>query len=402
MNIKRQILSGLLFLFGLSLLIMSIAAYNIKKLADDTKAILKNNYNTLLYSEHMLKALTEEDVELFDRFLELQQKNITEKGEHELTDSITATFKFLKSNIDSIPLIKSVQRHIYNVIELNMAVIEHRNTQAQQTTRTVFTYLLISGILFLVIAILFIVKFPPYIAAPVIKRDLDKTNLMATVSHELKTPIASIKLSTALLSNERIGSLNLEQKQLINNIKEDTERVLKITEAVLNMAQMESGKIQLNIQAIEPHKIINYAIETVKLQAEQKNILLETHCNVDLPRVNADIEKTAWVMVNLLSNAIRYSNVESKIIIEAKASHETILFSVKDFGEGIIEAYQEKIFERYFQVPGKGKNGNGLGLAISKEFIEAQSGKIWVESEPGLGSKFCFELKHDFINDITI
>src|SRR5207244_1207456 len=120
-----------------------------------------------------------------------------------------------------------------------------RNAAAQQTAHNVFTYLLIAGIFFLVIAILFMNKFPAYIVVPVIRKDVDKTNLIATVSHELKTPAASIKMSTKLLADDRVGNLNAEQKQLIASIKEDTDRVLKITEAVLNTAQMESGKIKL-------------------------------------------------------------------------------------------------------------------------------------------------------------
>lgn len=221
--------------------------------------------------------------------------------------------------------------------------------------------------------------------------DLAKTNFIATISHELKTPIASIKLSSKLLEDNRIGELNTEQKHLVNTIKNDSERLLKITSEVLNMAQVETGKIQLNFQEVEPKQIIQYAIEALKFQADQKNIRIKTELTEALPKVNADLEKTAWVMVNLLNNAIRYSPENEKVIIKSYVRNSYVEFSVCDFGKGIEPQYQDKIFDKYFQVPGS-KSGSGLGLSIAKEFILAQKGNIHLNSEPGKGTTFIFQL----------
>jgi two-component system, NtrC family, sensor histidine kinase KinB len=113
-----------------------------------------------------------------------------------------------------------------------------------------------------------------------------------------------------------------------------------------------------------------------------------------LPQVQVDIEKTAWVLVNFLSNALRYSPEKSKVSIEVSLKSGQVQFSVKDFGKGIDVQYQKRLFERYFQVPAdaQNKSGSGLGLAISKNFIEAQHGTIGVESEIGEGSRFYFLL----------
>jgi signal transduction histidine kinase len=110
--------------------------------------------------------------------------------------------------------------------------------------------------------------------------------------------------------------------------------------------------------------------------------------------VHVDVEKTAWVLVNFLSNALRYSPEKGKIIIRIARKGKQVIFSVTDFGRGIDEQYQQRLFDRYFQVPtdGQSKSGSGLGLAISKDFIEAQNGKIWVESAIGEGSTFYFSL----------
>ncbi|WKW46611.1 ATP-binding protein [Myroides sp. JBRI-B21084] len=218
--------------------------------------------------------------------------------------------------------------------------------------------------------------------------DFAKTNFIATVSHEFKTPIASIQMSLDLLKNNQIGMLNEEQLHLINSIDDDSKRLLKITGELLNMTQLESGKIQLKKSFINPVEIVNYAIDANKIQAEQKNIQLVTDYADNLPQIEADLEKTVWVVTNLISNAIRYSYENSKINISIAVSNNQIIFSVQDSGQGIPNEYKEKVFNRYFRVPGTKKGGTGLGLAISKEFIEAQGGTISVESELGLGSTF--------------
>ncbi|MCE6989756.1 ATP-binding protein [Dyadobacter sp. CY323] len=222
--------------------------------------------------------------------------------------------------------------------------------------------------------------------------DFAKTNFIATVSHELKTPISSIKMSLLLLENQNTGHVNAEQRQLIESIKEDSNRLLKITGELLNMSQVETGNIQLNIQQSNPLQILEYALEAVKVQAEQKQISLIVDKEEDLPEVKADTEKTAWVLINFLTNAIRYSQQSGQIHISIQQLSDKVQFSVKDDGQGIDSRYRAKIFNRYFQVPGSAKTGTGLGLAISKEFIEAQGGHIGVNSEIGMGSTFFFEL----------
>jgi len=227
-------------------------------------------------------------------------------------------------------------------------------------------------------------------------KELDeaKTNFIATVSHELKTPLSSIKMSLKLLNDRRVGEMNEEQSQLLNHIKEDSDRLLKITSELLDLSQVETGNLKLTFAITKPGDIVQYAIDAVKFQAEQKSIQLKLSCDANLPNVNADIQKTAWVMVNFLSNALRYSSEKSKVVIDVFQKDKFIQFSVQDFGKGIDEKYQKRLFDRYFQVPtdGKNKSGSGLGLAISKDFIEAEEGNIWVVSAIGEGSKFCFTL----------
>lgn len=221
--------------------------------------------------------------------------------------------------------------------------------------------------------------------------DVAKTNFIATISHELKTPIAAINMSTKLLKDERIGIANNEQKQLLENIEENSNRLLKITGELLDMTQVETGNIQLNISAVTPTNILDVALKAVAQIAEQKQITLNTNLSNNLSYINADVDKTVWVLVNLLSNAIKYSAEGNKIAINVYKYNGYTKFEVKDNGIGIEEKYLSRIFERYFKIPGS-KTGTGLGLSICKEFIEAQNGIIGVESEFAGGSKFWFQI----------
>ena len=222
--------------------------------------------------------------------------------------------------------------------------------------------------------------------------DFAKTNFIATVSHELKTPISSIKLSLQLLEKAETGNINEDQKQLIESIKDDSQRLLKITGELLELSQLETGNIKLTIEKSNPYEIISYATEAVKVQVELKQIDLIIETEQNLPDIKADSEKTAWVLVNFLTNAITYSSENSKIIVKLKNENNQVVFQVIDTGKGIDNRYKTKVFDKYFQVPGSHKSGTGLGLAISKEFIEAQNGTIGVESELGVGSTFSFKL----------
>lgn len=223
--------------------------------------------------------------------------------------------------------------------------------------------------------------------------DTAKTNFIAMVSHEFKTPIASMKMSLQLLENESIGMLNEEQKQLVSGIKDDTKRLLRTTGELLNITQVETGNTQLKIESCTIHTIVENAVEATHLLAAQKAITLQVVLAENLPRIHADLEKTTWIVSNLISNAIRYSYESSSILVKAILQNDTVQISVQDNGMGIAPQYKNKIFDKYFRVPGSEKEGTGLGLAISKEFIEAQGGSITVASELGLGSTFMITLK---------
>ena len=232
--------------------------------------------------------------------------------------------------------------------------------------------------------------------------DSAKTTFISTISHELKTPIAAILMSLQLLEDKRVGQLNDEQEQLSNSIKENSERLLEITGELLNMTQVEAGKLNLRPKITKPIELIDYAIKANRVQAERFNIQVEVEYPEEkISKLFVDSEKIAWVLTNLLSNAIHYSKENGRVIIGARQINSSdkgreehyIELYVKDFGKGIDPRYHQSIFERYFRVPGTKVQGSGLGLSISKDFVEAHGGTLTVESELGKGSRFVIRLK---------
>jgi NtrC-family two-component system sensor histidine kinase KinB len=148
------------------------------------------------------------------------------------------------------------------------------------------------------------------------------------------------------------------------------------------------------VQPITLTDLVEYATDTVQPQLQDKELRLETDLPAHLPLARADLEKTTWVLINLLANAIRYSPRGAVLSVQATHHERQLRVSVQDSGPGIPPEYHERIFQRFAEVPNPTghKGGSGLGLSISREFITAQGGQLWVESSPGSGSRFLFTL----------
>lgn len=227
--------------------------------------------------------------------------------------------------------------------------------------------------------------------------DQVKSNFLATVSHELKTPLSSINFSLKLLQNGKVGALNDEQQRLVGTLKQENQRLLRLVGELIDVARLESGNIQLNFQAARVAEMVQFAADTIQLQLQPKQLQLRVQLPPNLPLVRADVEKTAWVLLNLLANAIRYSPpggpLHIGVAVLPEHPHE-VRVSVQDHGPGIAFQHQEKIFQRFVQIPDKHgyQGGSGLGLSIAREFISSQGGRLWVESELEAGSTFHFTL----------
>lgn len=570
MKIKTKIALAVGTLFFVMLGIGGLSLYYLQELSSDAKNILKDNYESLQYTKQIIESLdslasdSTKAIKEIEKYLQLQEQNITEPGERELTLSMRKTFEKIQKGKVSEDVVLGIRKFCLAIQDINMQAIIRKNEVTQTTADRASTYLIITCSLVSIIALSFVMNFPGYVANPIAKLtssiksiadrnyeerlsfdrndefeqlalafnqmaekldeyehsnlaqilfekrrietiinkmsdpvigldehnkvvfvndqalvllnlthhqvieryapdvavdndlfrtlirqndnakdtasslikiaisgkenyfskeiinisyrptgeketmfigqvillknitsykelDLAKTNFIATISHELKTPIASLQMCMKLLQDTRIGELNHEQKNIIQTLNDEIVRLSRITNELLDLTQVETGNIKLTIQVTDPKDVINYALEAVKLHAQRKNVQINVAVQKNIEAIQADIDKTTWVLVNLLTNAIRYSPEHSNIDLRCEQNNSHVTMSVQDHGPGIESKYLGRLFEKFFQVPGS-PGGTGLGLAISKEFIEAQGGKIAVESEVGNGSTFYFQL----------
>lgn len=221
-----------------------------------------------------------------------------------------------------------------------------------------------------------------------------RTDFIATISHEFKTPLTSIMMGTNLLLKEGMGTINDGQKDVINAIEEDGVRLTALVNDLLELTRIESGNAIYKFESCSIDGIIDTSIKQFYHQAEQREINLYCEYDEDLPRVRADYEKITWVLNNLISNALKYTNSGDEISVTALKKNGRMYITVKDNGVGIPEEYIAKIFDKFVQVKDGDfeVRGTGLGLAVVKQIIEAHGGQIWCESKLDSGSSFTFNL----------
>jgi signal transduction histidine kinase len=219
-------------------------------------------------------------------------------------------------------------------------------------------------------------------------QDEARRNFIATVSHELKTPIAAIKLSIKLLRDERLSVLTEDQDELVESIESEINRLLNISQELLNANELEEGKIKLYPELCEVHEIVDEAVDSVWTLAEDKDIHILEQLSNKKEQLFVDFDKITWILVNFLTNAVKYSRSHTEVAIRVRSEGDQVHFEVSDQGKGIAPDDLDKIFQRYYRVPGSKEKGTGLGLSISKEIVEQMGGRITVESELEKGSTF--------------
>jgi NtrC-family two-component system sensor histidine kinase KinB len=219
-----------------------------------------------------------------------------------------------------------------------------------------------------------------------------KNDLVATVAHEFRTPLTSLRMAVHLCTEQVAGPLTEKQAELLYAAREDCDRLQGMVDDFLDLSRIESGRVELYPVPTEVANLITAAIEEHKGDADGKDIKLTPELGLPQTSVLADRVRIGHVFSNLIGNALRYTANGGSITVGAVAANGSVRFTVTDTGSGIPKEYQERIFEKFFQVPNSGPKGTGLGLYIAKEIVRAHGGEIGVESEPGKGSMFWFTL----------
>ena len=226
------------------------------------------------------------------------------------------------------------------------------------------------------------------------RQDEMKSGVISTVSHQLKTPLTSIRMAIHLLLDEKTGMLTPKQEDLLMAAREDADRLHTIVRELLDIGRIESGKARMDLARLSPQKVVLEGSEPYRSTARDQGVTLAVDVPEDLPEVWADPTRISHVFANLLSNALKYTPPGGSISLSAQAGEEVVRFQVSDTGIGIPDRYLPRIFEQFFRVPDQGPGtGAGLGLAIVKEIVEAHGGTVGVESREGAGSTFLFSLR---------
>jgi signal transduction histidine kinase len=222
-----------------------------------------------------------------------------------------------------------------------------------------------------------------------------KTNLVATVSHELKTPLTSIRMAVYLLLEERIGALNPKQTELLMAARDDAERLLDLIGNLLDLARLESGASVSDRRLQRPDELVRMAVEDARDLVSVAGLNIVTSVAPALPPVSVSVDQIGHVFSNLISNAAKHSPPGEDVAIEARSADDgkAVRFSVTDRGPGIPAAERKRVFEKFYRLAGESKEGAGLGLAICREIVHSHDGEIGViPAAGGRGSEFFFTL----------
>ena len=219
-----------------------------------------------------------------------------------------------------------------------------------------------------------------------------KDDLVATVAHEFRTPLTSLRMAIHLCLEQMVGPVTEKQSDLLHAAREDCERLQSMVDDILDLSRIKAGQIEMHRRPVSVASVVHGAIEAHRAAAELQKVRLSASLPADDDQVMVDPERVALVFSNLINNAIRHTPSGGIVDVRAQASDGLMRFEVSDSGEGIPREHQRYVFERYYRVPGSGSKGAGLGLSIAKEMVEAHGGEIGVESEVGRGSTFWFTI----------
>ncbi len=219
-----------------------------------------------------------------------------------------------------------------------------------------------------------------------------RQDFVSNVSHELRTPLSSLKLLVETLLDGALKS-PAEVEHFLQQMDVEIDNLTQIVQELLDLSKIESGKVPLERKPIAPYLLLEPALERMKVQAQRAGIEIIIDSSHDLPFVFADSKRVQQVIINLLHNAIKFTNPGGKICVSVINDFDFIRFSIEDTGVGISREDLPRIFERFYKTDrARSSGGTGLGLSIARHIVESHGGKIWAESQIGKGSKFIFTI----------
>jgi len=225
------------------------------------------------------------------------------------------------------------------------------------------------------------------------RTDEAKSSMLLTVSHELRTPLTSMRMAISLLGGNGFGQVTPQQETLIKTAREESNRLNRIIENLLNISRLEAGRAQLQFRRLGTSELVTSAVDPLRPGFSEKNISLQVSVPQSISDVNADPVAVGSAMTNLLSNAMKFTPPGGQVRVMAEQKDKAVCFNVVDSGPGIPAQHRDRIFEKFFRVPTPtGPTGAGLGLTIAKEIIEAHGGRLTFSCPDAGGTVFTFTL----------
>jgi signal transduction histidine kinase len=219
-----------------------------------------------------------------------------------------------------------------------------------------------------------------------------KNDLVATVAHEFRTPLTSLRMAIHMCAEEAAGPLTTQQADLMAAARQDCERLQGIVDDILDLSRIQAGRIELHSRPVDPVALLEQAVREAEPAARAGGVELSVEEPPQGFELQADPERIGVVLANLLANAVRHTPPGGRVVARVRQEADGARLEVQDTGQGIPAQYQDRIFERFFQVPGSKRGGVGLGLHISREVVQAHGGEMGATSEVGQGSTFWFTL----------
>jgi signal transduction histidine kinase len=218
-----------------------------------------------------------------------------------------------------------------------------------------------------------------------------KSDFISIASHEMRTPMTSIKGSIELLLGGYAGELPAESTELLGICLTAVDRLIRLINDLLDISKIESGKMELHLARLNVTDCVQKSMRSLRSLAEVNKVTIRAEHAERLPEVMADRDRLEQVVTNLLSNALKYSPAEKEVCVRVAAVDNVVRVEVCDEGPGIPPDQLSRVFDRFQQLAGA-KKGTGLGLTIARALVEQHRGRMWVESELGRGSRFYFEI----------
>src|SRR5262249_38114747 len=219
-----------------------------------------------------------------------------------------------------------------------------------------------------------------------------RNDVVATVAHEFRTPLTSLQMAIHLCVNQKVGPLTEKQADLLYAAREDCARLQTLVDDLLDLSRIQTGKVEMQRRPMDVKELMEEQVAAHRTEAEARRVVLAAEPPAPGLSILADPSRISLVLSNIISNAIRHTGQGGRVAVRSVPSNGSVRLEVSDTGEGIAPEFQERIFEKFFQVPGAKVGGSGLGLTIAKEIVLAHDGQIGVESEVGKGSTFWFSL----------